>query len=141
MYTNYLLNQSSIGQESEYYHSITRLNPDKVASVQLLRDGQSLPGGVIRPDWLIYDTSNAKLTIDATALKEQEGLISSRWTVQVKNKGGYVNHLVWEEFDISLLHNSHANADDESRDTSGSIAMTSSESRHKQLRQPLIGAQ
>ena len=65
------------GQESEYCHSITRLNPEKVASVKLLRDGQSLPGGVILPDWLLYDISSAKLTIDATALKEQEGLTAA----------------------------------------------------------------
>ena len=62
------------GQESKYCHSITRLSPEKVASVQLLKDGQSLPGGIMRPDWFIYDNSNAKLTIDATTLKEQDGL-------------------------------------------------------------------
>jgi len=129
-----------IGQESEFCRRITRLNPDKVASVTLLRDGQSLPGGVVRPDWLIYDTGSANLNIDETKLKEQEGLVSSRWTVQVKNKGGYVNGLVWEEFDIKFVKQlPDANVDGESRDIPGGIAMRSPMSRRDQLHQPLIG--
>ena len=102
------------GQENEYCHLVTRLNPEKVASVRLLRDGQSLPEKVARPDWLIYDGSSAKLTINAKALKEQDGLTISRWTIQVKNKGGYVNDLVWEEFDIEFVHqHSDVNAENE----------------------------
>src|SRR5271163_4329573 len=86
-----------------YCHSITRLNPNKIASVQLLRDGKSLPVGIILPEWLIYDASSAKITINAKLLKDQDGLITDRWTVQVKNKGSCVNHLVWEEFDIKFM--------------------------------------
>jgi len=128
----------TFGQESEYCHPITRLNPDQVASVQLLRDGQSLPGGVLLPDWLVY-SPNARITIDAGALKDQDGLKISRWTVQVKNKGGYVNGLVWEEFDIKFVKQlPDANVDNESRDSG--VAMQSSKSRRDQLHQPLIGA-
>jgi len=127
-----------IGQESEFCRRITRLNPGKVASVTLLRDGQSLPGGVVRPDWLIYDTGSANLTIDETKLKDREGLVSSRWTVQVKNKGGYINGLVWEEFDIKFVKQlPDAGVDDELRDSG--VAMQSPKNRHDQLHQPLIG--
>jgi len=127
-----------ITDASKYCHSITRLNRDQVASVQLLRDGQSLPGGILLPDWLIY-APNAKITIDAVALQDQDGLTISRWTVQVKNKGGCVNGLVWEEFDLKFVHQlSDANVDGESRDTYNSIAMKPPKSHHKQLRQPLI---
>ena len=131
----------TIGQESEYCHSITRLNPNKIASVQLLRDGKSLPVGIILPEWLIYDASSAKITINAKLLKDQDGLITDRWTVQVKNKGSCVNHLVWEEFDIKFVTQlSYTNADDELRDTYNSIAMKPPKSRHEELRQPLIVA-
>jgi len=126
------------GHESEFCRWITILNPDKVASVTLLRDGQSLPGGVVRPDWLIYDTDNANITIDETKLKNQEGLVSSRWTVQVKNKGGYVNGLVWEEFDIKFVKQlPDANVDSGSQDSG--VAMQSPRNRRDQLHQPLIG--
>jgi len=49
-----------IGQEKEYCHTITHLSPENVASVKLLRDGKSLPRGILRPDWLIYDNSSGK---------------------------------------------------------------------------------
>jgi len=130
------------GRESEYCHTITRINPENPISVQLLRDGHSLPTEMLLPDWLIYDNSSARLTIDATKLKEQEGLISSRWTVQIKNKGGCVNHLVWEEFDIMFVTQLEGvSAEDEWHDNSRGIVMGKPKTRREQLRQPLIVAQ
>jgi len=120
------------GQASDYCHTVTRIHPEKLVSVRLLRDGKSLPAGVLLPDWIIYDNSSAKLTIDAKALKQQDGLISSRWTVQIKNKGGCVNRFIWEEFDIKF------NLNDDEQDISDSIAMKQPRSRQEQLLQPLI---
>jgi hypothetical protein len=118
-----------IGQESDYCHHIG-LDPKKVASVTLLRDGKPLPGGVVRADWLIYDTTSANLTIDETKSKDQEGLVSSNWTVEVKNRGGYVK----QAFDIKFVRE----LPEDSRNISNGVAMQPPKSRHDQLREPLI---
>jgi len=128
------------GRESEYCHTITRLKPDKVASVKLLKNGQFLPEGMSLPKWLLYDRSSAKLTINATALKEQEGLFNSQWTVQVRNQRGCVNHLVWEEFDIKFVtQHPDSIVEDELRSVSDSIVMKPFKTSQDQLREPLIG--
>jgi len=128
-----------IDKASEYLHRIRRLDPEKVASVELLRNGKTLSGGMLLPTWLVYDNSTANITIDAGALKDQDGLTTSCWTVKVKNKEGYVNGLVWEEFDIKFVKQlSDANVDDELRDSG--VAMQSTKNRRNQLHEPLIGA-
>lgn len=101
--------QVTLGMEKEYCHTITRLKPEKVESVKLLRDGVTMPGGALRPDWLLYDVTTGKLTIDAKILKDQDGLMSSRWTVRVKNRHSCVNGLVWEEFELQFVSQPFAN--------------------------------
>jgi len=122
-----------IGQEEEFCHTITRLTPEQIASVKLLRDGKPLPGGMLRPDWLNYDNTSGKITLDATAVKEQEGLTTSQWTIQVKNRGGYVNDLLWEEFKIEFVHQLP-----DPRDASDTVMTPPNQSRQKALRQPLL---
>jgi len=120
------------GQESSFCHPISRLNPANVGSVKLLRNGCSLPGKASLPAWLIYDSDSATLTIDAGALEKQDGLTNDRWTVQVKNKGGYVNGLVWEEFDITF------GANDESREMASPAGIRIPSDM---LREPLLSTQ
>jgi len=120
------------GQESGFCHTITRLNPANVGSVKLLRNGCSLPGKASLPAWLIYDSDSATLTIDSVKLMKQDGLTNDRWTVQVKNKRGYVNGLVWEEFDITF------GANDESREMASPAGIIS---RSDELREPLLSTQ
>jgi len=120
------------GQESSFCHPITRLNPANVGSVKLLRNGCSLPGKVSLPGWLIYDPDSATLTIDAGKLANQDGLTNDRWTVQVKNNGGCVNGLVWEEFDITF------GANDESLEMASPAGIRS---RSDGLREPLLSTQ
>jgi len=120
------------GQESSFCHSIIRLNPANVGSVKLLRNGCSLPGKASLPGWLIYDSDSATLTIDAAKLMKQDGLTNDRWTVQVKNKRGCVNGLVWEEFDITF------GANDELREMTNSAGIIS---RSDGLREPLLSTQ
>lgn len=138
-YVNRLPTESIVfGQESDFCHTITRLKPGNRVSVQLLRDGKSLPAAVLLPDWLIYDHTDARLTIDATTLKEQDGLIISRWTVLIKNKGGCANLLIWEEFDIKFITQFNSIADDHSRKKFRSTEMGLVNSSNKQLQEPLI---